>query len=161
VFLITACGGDQPKSTNPQQVSRAVKRQASKASSAATTHGKKEKEEYAARIEAIVDEYLSRVDALRAEAEKNGTADKGDAEALVADLEAKTAAAKKTLEKLKEASLESWPEIKPEVHAALDDLEAIYDTAVGHRRAEPRPPAARGSIMAGDMSPLEKVTETR
>jgi hypothetical protein len=142
--LLTACG-ERPESKEPRQIrSEVVKKEALNPALAATAYEKQQKEEYQTRLEAILNGYLDRIEALKAKAGKSVTAPKENWQDVITALEVKTEALSSILNKLKGASLESWHELKPDIHAALDDLESSYDKAGLALKGSSEQPSAAG-----------------
>jgi DNA repair exonuclease SbcCD ATPase subunit len=90
----------------------------------------KEKEEYRNAVEAELEEFDSRLDELKAGAEK---ADPEARTALDRDIEEvsqKREVARKKLQDLKAAGAEAWEGVKSALDAAVKDLRQAYDRAV-------------------------------
>jgi hypothetical protein len=90
----------------------------------------RQKQEYEIQLKALRDGYLRSVEGLKAHANQPGTDITGELERVFADVDEKTKTVSKIVERLDAASLESWQELKPDIHAALDDLEMSYDKTV-------------------------------
>ena len=143
--FLTACG-EHPESKEPgQNPSPVVKNKTMPpARPAAVLYEKKQKEEYETRLEAILNGYRDRIEDLKSKAHSSGSTTKESSPEIIAALEVKTDAVTAILNRLKLASLKSWQDLKPEIHATLDDLEAFYDKAVLALRESPerRDPAS-------------------
>ena len=128
--LLTACG-EQPESKelsrNPSPVVK--KKTMAPALAAAATYEKKQKEEYEARLEAILNGYRQMIEDLKSKAKSLPSTTREGSPDIIAALEVKSDAVTAVLNRLKLASLKSWQDLKPDIHAALDDLETSYDKA--------------------------------
>jgi hypothetical protein len=143
--LLTACG-EHPESKEPgQNPSPVVKNKTIPPPlPAAAVYEKKQKQEYEARLEAILNGYQHMIEDLKSKAKSSVSATKENSPDTIAALEVKTEALTSVLNRLKLASLKSWQDLKPEIHAVLDDLEASYDKAALALRDSPerRDPAS-------------------
>ena len=128
--LLTACG-EQPESKEPSRnPSPVVKKKAmAPALAAAATYEKKQKQEYENRLEAILNGYRQRIEDLKSKSKSLAQTTKEGLPDVIATLEVKSDAVTVILNRLKLASLKTWQDLKPEIHAALDDLETSYDKA--------------------------------
>jgi len=128
--LLAACD-EQPESKEPSRNPSPVvkKKTMAPALAAAATYEKKQKQEYEARLEAILNGYRQRIEELKNKAKSLAPTTKEGSPDIIATLDAKSDAVTAILNRLKLASLKTWQDLKPEIHAALDDLETSYDKA--------------------------------
>lgn len=136
--LLTACG-EHPESKGPGRNPSPVvnNKTMPPALSASAAYEKKPKEEYETRLEAILTGYQQRIEDLKSNAKTPASTTKDGSPDVIAVLEVKSEAVTAILNRLKLASLKSWQDLKPEIHAALDDLESSYDKAVLVLRSSP------------------------
>jgi hypothetical protein len=130
VGVLTACS-DQPESREPEQVSaQELDEEAGKPSVLKTPYDRQQREEYEARVEAILSQYAERWEKLKATADRGGPETSAAIRPVLTRLDSHTAAVAKILGKLKAADFDSWQDLKVDVHAALDDLEISYNITV-------------------------------
>lgn len=130
VLLVLSACGERPESENRGQaaVNSSEKKPTKPLVSRDFEQG--QREEYKIQLKALRDGYLKSVEELKTKAQQPGAEITSELESVLADVEEKTKTVSKIAEKLDAASLESWQELKPDIHAALDDLEMSYDKAV-------------------------------
>jgi hypothetical protein len=81
-------------------------------------------------VEARLETFGDRLDALKLEAEQLGDQGKAEIGELIQALEKKMAVAEKRLEELKSASADTWQEAKARTASAVKDLEESYDQVI-------------------------------
>ncbi|HWP57752.1 MAG TPA: hypothetical protein VNL14_07685 [Candidatus Acidoferrales bacterium] len=90
------------------------------------TFERQQKKDYEIQLKALRDRYAHNIEELKHRFERSGSEMSEELARSVRDLEQKTARVDAMRKKLEAANLESWQELKPEIHAALDHLEAAY-----------------------------------
>lgn len=93
--------------------------------------GQQRKEEQQ-RVEADLEAFGDRLDALKLEAEQLEDQAKAEMGELIRELEKNMAVAEKRLDEFKSASADSWQEAKAKTATAVKDLEESYDRAISH-----------------------------
>jgi hypothetical protein len=129
ISLLVACG-EQPESENRNQVAAKAPEKKSSNPLVSRTFEQRQKEEYEMQLEALRDSYLKGIEDLKANVQKQGAEAPEDLADTFAELEEKTQRVDAILKKLDAVGVESWQELKPDIHAALDQLEWSYYKAV-------------------------------
>ena len=154
VGVLTACS-ERPESREPEKVSaQEADDDAGKPAVLKTPYDRQQREEYEARVGAILNQYVERWEKLRAAAQNQGPKTSEAIRPALARLEANTGAVAEILARLKAASFESWQDLKADVHAALDALEISYNTTVADLEdlTGQRYVLHRGTVTAGEPS---------
>jgi uncharacterized phage infection (PIP) family protein YhgE len=94
---------------------------------AAKAYGHDRKQEYETKLEGALDKLDERVTELKAKARQAAAAAKDDLTRSVADLEKKSAEARKRLEALRGSSARAWEDLKTGTAQVVDDLSQTYD----------------------------------
>jgi hypothetical protein len=130
IGVLTACG-EGPESRAPVEASaQEADEDAGKPSVLSTTpYDRPQREEYEARVQAILNLYVERWERLRVAAHGAGPKTMETMGPVLARLEATISTVGKILSSVRAADFESWKDRKPEIHAALDALELSYDRA--------------------------------
>jgi hypothetical protein len=94
-----------------------------------TRYDRQQREEYEARVQAILNLYVERWERLRGAAHGAGPKTMETMGPVLARLEVTISTVGEILSSVRGADFESWKDRKPEIHAALDALELSYDRA--------------------------------
>lgn len=129
-LLVAAACGEPPDSGNRSQVAAKSLETKPTKPLVSRTFEQRQKEDYKTQLKALRDSYLKSIEDLKANVQKRGTEVPEDLATTFAELEEKTQTVNTILKKLDAASVESWQELKPDIHAALDHLEWSYYKAV-------------------------------
>jgi hypothetical protein len=84
---------------------------------------------YEEKAEAKLRELKRKIDALNAQAGKQGNEARKEFDRQIADLDRQRGIVEQRLEKLKTTSQQAWRDMKPELDAAMKNLEAAYQRA--------------------------------
>jgi len=88
-----------------------------------------QKDQYQEKAEARIRELSRKIDELNAQASKEGKEVRKRLEPQVAALDRQRAAAQQQLEKLKNTSQQAWRDMKPNLEAAMKNLQDAYERA--------------------------------
>ncbi|MGH7844172.1 MAG: hypothetical protein ACREQW_03230 [Candidatus Binatia bacterium] len=130
LLLVTAACGKPADNENQTQVTAKADARRPSSPSSSTTFEQRQKEDYETHLKALHDSYLKSIEDLKSEVQKGGAEVPKDLASTLGELEENTETINTILKKLDAASLESWQELKPDIHEALDYLEASYYQAV-------------------------------
>jgi hypothetical protein len=129
-LLVAGACGEPPDYENRQGVAAKRAEKGTTKPLASRTVEQQQKEDYEAQLKVLRDSYLQSIEDLKAKAQNSSTEAQEDLASSFGELQEKTQTVNTILEKLDAAGVESWRELKPEIHAALDHLEASYYKAV-------------------------------
>jgi chromosome segregation ATPase len=88
-----------------------------------------QRDSYQEKAEARLRELKRQIDALNAKASKQSSEARKEFDRQIADLDRQRAIAQKQLDKLKASSQQAWHDMKPNLEAAMKNLEAAYQRA--------------------------------
>jgi len=88
-----------------------------------------QRDSYQEKAEARLRELKRQIDALNAKANKQGSEARKEFDRQIADLDRQRATVQKQLDKLKASSQQAWHDMKPNLEAAMKNLEAAYQRA--------------------------------
>ena len=132
-ILLTACGSQNDTPEKKAAVTgEDVKQETKEAVQTTQAFLVQQKEEYENQIRAKLDEFDARVDELQAKARAEATETKAELKEALEDFRRKREAAQKDLEKLEDAAVEGWEQMKAGMANAMEELEQAYERAVSH-----------------------------
>ena len=88
-----------------------------------------QRDSYEEKAEARLRELKRQIEALNAKASQQGSEARKQFDRQIADLDRQRATVQKQLDKLKTSSQQAWRDMKPNLEAAMKDLEAAYQRA--------------------------------
>ena len=91
-----------------------------------------QRDSYQEKAEATLRELNRQIDALNAKAAKQGSEARKEFDRQMAELDQKRAAAQRELEKLKNSTQKAWRDMKPDLDAAIKNLQAAYQHAAAN-----------------------------
>jgi len=96
------------------------------------TTASQQRDSYQEKAEATLRELNRKINALNAKAGKQSSDARREIDRQMADLTQKRAAAQRQLEKLKNSTQKAWRDMKPDLDAALKNLQAAYQHAAAN-----------------------------
>lgn len=132
-ILLAACGSQSDTAEKKTEVTgEDVTRETTEAVQTTQAFLAQQKEEYEKQVRAKLDELDAQVDELQAKAKAEATETKVELKEALEDFRRKREAAQKDLEKLEDAAVEGWEQMKAGMANAMEELERAYEKAASH-----------------------------
>ena len=132
-ILLAACGSQSDTAEKKTEVTgEDVTRETTEAVQTTQAFLAQQKEEYEKQVRAKLDELDAQVDELQTKAKIEATETKAELKEALEDFRRKREAAQKDLEKLEDAAVEGWEQMKAGMANAMEELEQAYEKAASH-----------------------------